>query len=105
MEAFPGRPSPLLALEVPQGPLMPPALFLPSPGRPGKIHPGNHRWKLSSCIFCFQEMPGYLQNEAQLSISLSHAAQNAHHWDEMKVCDPLPGWEETQVGCKEQAPE
>ena len=50
-------------------------------------------------------MPGYLQNEAQLSISLSHAAQTTHHWDEMKVCDPLPGWEETQAGCKEQAPE
>ena len=33
MEAFPGRPSPLLALEIPQHPLMPPALFLPSPGK------------------------------------------------------------------------
>lgn len=68
-----------------------PSFYAPSPlssrlGRPGKIHPGNQGWKLSSCIFCFQEMRGYLQNE-------------------MKVCDPLLGWEEMQAGCKEQAPE
>ncbi|KAM7235537.1 hypothetical protein CapIbe_012723 [Capra ibex] len=66
-------------------------------GKPSTDGPhGSAAAAISRPAWTGREMPGYLQNEAQLSISLSHAAQNAHHWDEMKVCDPLPGWEETQ---------